>query len=122
MHQEAKSRQNISDHRPTMASGAPSLLRQALDGLKGQGYEALIALPETHVMRLRDERSADSDVEMRALCSVDRLDDGRVRVVMQSCAVGFCCVSGVEVEAFLMDEHGQVTAVPEAMMGEFRME
>lgn len=106
---------------PTTVIEAQSLLRQGLEGLKARGYEALIALPETHVMNLQAESGGESRAEVRALCSVDRLEDGRVRVVMQSCAVGFCCVSGVEVEAFLMDDRGSVSDVPDALMGEFRL-
>lgn len=103
------------------------MLNPLIEELKRKGYQHLRQLPESQVLEISSQDGGMVSNEQpyrstqKVLCSVDEMSDGRLRVVVQSCAVGFCCMSEVESEGFMISPDDAISEVPPALMSEFRM-
>ena len=94
----------------------PALLNR-FDQLKNRPFEELQTLPESHVIEVEGMNGP-----LKAVIWKDLLEDGQVRLVLQSCSAGSCCVVGVGATGFLMSPDGTCSSVPKAQMAEFSLD
>ncbi len=93
------------------------LIEQELGRLKELPFEELAAMPESAPITLGEGRNPAKAIVWR-----DMLEDGGVRIVVQTLNVaGACCVASLTARGFIMAPDGQVRAVPDELMDEFRM-
>lgn len=92
-------------------------LEAHLHTLVTQSFEALSALPEQSVIEIPTEGGG-----LKALVWRDLLEDGRIRLVVQSASSGFCCAGSVSAVGVFIAPDGQVVSASDDDLKEFRMD
>lgn len=94
------------------------LIAKELERLSALSHAELAALDESATVTLDDGMSS-----ARAIVWRDILEDGRVRIVVQTLALaGSCCVADLRSGGFIMAPDGTRSPIPEEMMYEFSMD
>lgn len=92
-------------------------LEAHLHTLARQSFEALSALPEQSVIEIPTEGGG-----LKALVWRDLLEDGRLRLVLQSASSGFCCAGSVSAVGMIIDSNGLAIPASDEDLREFRMD
>lgn len=85
-----------------------------VDALRRMPFATLEALPE----RQEDEEGS-GDRKMAVAVYRDRLDDGRLQVVVQVYRHWLLGIGHIAAEGFIMDPGGRLTPIPPERMWEF---
>ena len=94
------------------------MVAKELERLGALTHGELAALDESTTVTLDDGMSS-----VRAIIWRDMLEDGRVRIVVQTLALaGSCCVADLRADGFIMAPDGTRSDIPEDMMYEFSMD
>ncbi len=93
------------------------LVADELERLKALPFDRLVAMDDSATTTL-----GGGNASVRAVVWRDLLEDGRVRIVVQTLSLaGGCCVADLNAYGFIMSPDGTITPVPDDMMYEFRL-